>query len=137
MLVRRGLSRNFAGIGADDLFLHSLVGTKHLIEEYVEEVDGALRDIFSSSALPLSERIELCANMRRVYGRTALMLSGGATLGMYHLGVLKALHEHKLLPRIFSGASAGSLMASLVCCKYELAEESRGVGGQMRVGIAQ
>lgn len=91
------------------------------ITEYIDEMDAALQTIFTSNALPLKERIELCASLRRVYGRSALLLSGGATLGMYHLGVLKTLFEQKLLPRVFSGSSAGSLMASLVCCKCALA----------------
>jgi predicted acylesterase/phospholipase RssA len=30
--------------------------------------------------------------MRHAIGRTALLLSGGAILGMYHIGVLKALY---------------------------------------------
>ena len=32
-----------------------------------------------------------------IFGRSALMLSGGATLGFSHLGVVKALFEHDLL----------------------------------------
>jgi predicted acylesterase/phospholipase RssA len=28
---------------------------------------------------------------------------------MFHFGVLKALHEHNLLPRVISGSSAGSI----------------------------
>jgi hypothetical protein len=43
-----------------------------------------------------------------------LLLSGGASLGMFHFGVLKALHEHNLLPRVISGSSAGSIVAALV-----------------------
>jgi predicted acylesterase/phospholipase RssA len=39
------------------------------------------------------------------------------TLGLYHLGVLKCLANARLLPRIISGASSGSIMASLICTK--------------------
>ena len=42
------------------------------------------------------------------------MLSGGAALGLFHLGVLKAMWESQLLPSIISGSSAGSIMASVV-----------------------
>ncbi|RYH18195.1 hypothetical protein EON65_27530 [archaeon] len=41
-------------------------------------------------------------------------LSGGAYLGYYHLGVVKALFEEGLLPRVISGASAGSIMTAIV-----------------------
>jgi TAG lipase/steryl ester hydrolase/phospholipase A2/LPA acyltransferase len=34
---------------------------------------------------------------------------------MVHIGVLKSLKEADLLPRIISGASAGSIVASVVC----------------------
>ena len=40
------------------------------------------------------------------------MLSGGATLGWHHLGVVKALFEADLLPDVLSGASMGALVAS-------------------------
>lgn len=48
-------------------------------------------------------------------GRSALLLSGGATLGMYHFGVIKALYEIDMLPRVLSGSSVGSIVASIIC----------------------
>lgn len=53
--------------------------------------------------------------MRAGFGRSALLLSGGAGLGVHHFGVIKALHEAHLLPRIISGSSAGALVGSLIC----------------------
>jgi predicted acylesterase/phospholipase RssA len=41
-------------------------------------------------------------------------LSGGAYLGYYHVGVAKTLFSEGLLPRVISGASAGSLMAAAI-----------------------
>lgn len=41
-------------------------------------------------------------------------LSGGAYLGYYHMGVIKALFAENLLPRVISGASAGSIMTALI-----------------------
>jgi predicted acylesterase/phospholipase RssA len=58
--------------------------------------------------------ISCWVRQRHALGKTALLLSGGASLGMYHFGVLKALHEHQLLPRVISGSSAGSIVAALV-----------------------
>ena len=34
---------------------------------------------------------------------------------MYHLGVVKALHETHLLPRVIAGSSVGSIVAAVVC----------------------
>ena len=34
--------------------------------------------------------------------------------GFYHLGVVKALWEQGLLPRVISGASAGSIMTAII-----------------------
>ena len=36
---------------------------------------------------------------------------------MYHIGVIKVLYEENLLPRIITGASAGSLIASIFATK--------------------
>lgn len=42
------------------------------------------------------------------------MLSGGATMGMFHVGVVKALWEQDLVPEVLSGSSAGSIVAAAV-----------------------
>ena len=49
------------------------------------------------------------------FGSSATLLSGGGTMGMYHIGVLEALHaaDPPLVARIISGASAGSIVASV------------------------
>lgn len=49
-----------------------------------------------------------------MYGRSALLLSGGAALGFYHVGVVKALMDNGLLPRVLSGASAGSIVSAMI-----------------------
>ena len=40
-------------------------------------------------------------------------------MGLTHVGVIRALHSTKLLPRIISGSSIGSLVASIVCCSTD------------------
>ena len=50
-------------------------------------------------------------------GKTALLLSGGASLGMYHFGVIKALFLQGLLPRVISGSSAGSIVLAILGVK--------------------
>ena len=60
-----------------------------------------------------------------------MVLSGGANLSIFHNGVIKALQENDLLPRVICGTSAGSLFAAGICtlkryemglaCEYEVA----------------
>jgi TAG lipase/steryl ester hydrolase/phospholipase A2/LPA acyltransferase len=38
---------------------------------------------------------------------------------MNHIGVLKALYESKLIPRIVSGASAGSIVCAVFCTRTD------------------
>jgi len=45
------------------------------------------------------------------FGRTSWLLSGGATFGFYHWGVMKALLEEDLLPNLICGTSMGSMAA--------------------------
>lgn len=46
-------------------------------------------------------------------GNTALCLSGGGGLGVYHVGVVMELEERSLLPKIISGSSVGSFIAAM------------------------
>lgn len=45
--------------------------------------------------------------------KTGLVLSGGGVRGMAHIGVLKALQEHGLVPKWVSGTSVGALVGAL------------------------
>ena len=53
------------------------------------------------------------------YGETALCLSGGAGMGYCHYGVVKALLENDMLPKIISGTSAGAVIAAIVATADE------------------
>lgn len=68
----------------------------------------------SEEQFPLTEKIRFFKRTGTAFGRSALMLSGGATLGMFHLGVIKALWQEGVLPRVVSGSSAGSIIAAVV-----------------------
>ena len=61
--------------------------------------------------------VDFLKGARAAYGRTALCLSGGAMMGLYHLGHLQGLMETDSLPHIISGTSAGSVIAALVCTR--------------------
>jgi hypothetical protein len=56
---------------------------------------------------------------RAAYGRTALCLSGGAMMGCYHFGHVRALLDEGVLPHIISGTSAGSVVAALLCTRTD------------------
>lgn len=114
--LRSGMVRGLGGIGNPRLHTHAYVGTKRLIEEYTEQVMKLLKLLHDAPEedLPLERKLAFFAESRHALGKTGLLLSGGASLGMFHFGVLKALHEHNLLPRVISGSSAGSIVAALV-----------------------
>ncbi|KAI9219552.1 acyl transferase/acyl hydrolase/lysophospholipase [Blastocladiella britannica] len=119
LLLRTSLSRNLGNIGNPMLHGECNIGTKTLIDDYIAETVRCLDLICDSPQLPDRQRMEFFLNTRQSFGRTALLLSGGATLAMNHIGVVKALWECRLLPRIISGASGGSIIASFVCTHTE------------------
>ncbi|KAI4348636.1 hypothetical protein L6164_009338 [Bauhinia variegata] len=90
-----------------------------LIKEYIDEVSTQLRMVCDSDSeeLALEEKLAFMHETRHAFGRTALLLSGGASLGAFHVGVVKTLVEHKLLPRIIAGSSVGSIMCSVVATR--------------------
>jgi TAG lipase / steryl ester hydrolase / phospholipase A2 / LPA acyltransferase len=72
-----------------------------------------------SPLVPDQTKLAQLTCLRQAYGRTALLLSGGGTLGMNHVGVLAALFERNMLPRIISGTSAGSIVAGVCCTRTD------------------
>ena len=113
--LRSGLLRGLGGNLHPELYSKSLVNTKTLIVNYQKEVRKALRFVLNSDKFDLKSKLTFFTESRYAYGRTALILSGGGGLGMYHLGVVKALYEQNLLPKIIAGTSAGSLIAAFIC----------------------
>jgi predicted acylesterase/phospholipase RssA len=115
--IRVNLMKNLYSTSNPSLYGVCNVGTKNLIEEYQEEMIKSLEYIanFNERIFPLYKKLEFFSETRHAYGRTALLLSGGAALGMFHLGVVKTLYELNLLPRIVCGSSAGSIVGALMC----------------------
>ena len=62
----------------------------------------------------LKEKIQFFEECQKAYGQPALMFSGGATLGLFHTGVCKALFEQDLMPSVLSGSSAGAIMTGML-----------------------
>ena len=117
--LRGGLQRNFVGTGNTELFEHTHVGTKALIERHHWEMTRLLYDVAScpEDTMSLEKRLAFFTEARHALGKSALLLSGGLGLGMYHLGVVRALHEQNLLPRIISASSFGAVVAAVVSTK--------------------
>lgn len=110
-LLRVLMVRNFSGIANNELYNYTLSGTKTLINEYYETILMSLEAVFNSD---IPDKLVYFKDLKHIYGKTGLMFSGGASIGMFHLGVISVLLERNLLPRVFCGSSAGSLMCSLV-----------------------
>lgn len=116
-LIRTKWTRNLGNMGNLELYRQTFVGTKHLIEEYVEECISCLEYLAEDRDIELDDNylLDMLNQTRKNVGRTALVLSGGSTFGIFHVGVLITLLETNLLPRIVSGSSAGSIIASILC----------------------
>ncbi len=114
--LNEGIHGNMGGMGRSSLYQNANYGTKRLIEQYIDEIDDSLRFLaeLDSKEIDIQEKLDFFYRANICYGRTALMLSGGGVLGFYHLGVVKALSAEKLLPRVISGSSAGSLIAGVL-----------------------
>jgi TAG lipase/steryl ester hydrolase/phospholipase A2/LPA acyltransferase len=124
--LRTTLTRDLGGIGALRLYKHSHIGTKKLIERYNESAEKTLAALLDVSAKqgdqsPFTPRqlLDQIKYTRASFGRSALLLSGGGTFGMNHIGVVKCLWDNRLLPRIISGASAGSIVSAVLCSKTD------------------
>ena len=107
--LREELHGNLGNIANPALYNHARAGTKKLIENFISEVTAALDEVCDAEikALPASRKLRFFKRAARSFGRSALLLSGGASLGLFHVGVVLELHEQRLLPRVITGASVG------------------------------
>ncbi|KAF2833160.1 hypothetical protein CC86DRAFT_399806 [Ophiobolus disseminans] len=120
-LIRSGLVRNLGNITASPLYNRAYGGTKLLIESYVEQVTHCIKLLTKWPTAPTSDtgltsqmKLNVLHDTRQAFGRSVLVLQGGAIFGLCHLGVVKALYLRGLLPRIISGTATGALIAALV-----------------------
>jgi TAG lipase/steryl ester hydrolase/phospholipase A2/LPA acyltransferase len=115
--LNEGIHGNQGGMGKSDLYKKAKFGTKNLIEEYVDEIVGALEHISNipeSSEITSEDKLDFFERASHCFGRSALMLSGAGSLGHFHRGVIKTLFEHNVLPTVISGSSAGSISAAIL-----------------------
>ncbi|KAI1078264.1 hypothetical protein F5B20DRAFT_234240 [Whalleya microplaca] len=130
-LVRSGLVRNLGNVTSPRLYNRAFAGTKYVIEEYIAQVAGAVEDINVRPPTPVhdkyphayhlstQQKLDFLHDFRQAFGRSTLVLQGGAIFGLCHLGVVKALFLRGLLPRIITGTATGALIASLVAIHTE------------------
>ncbi|KAG9061633.1 hypothetical protein KI688_007214 [Linnemannia hyalina] len=120
-LLRTSLSRNLGNVGRPQLYANTNIGTKRLIEQYNAEVMRQLNIICDTESddFSMAAKLEFFTHTRQAFGRTALLLSGGATMGLMHIGVIKSLYYNQLLPRIISGSSCGSIIAGILCTRTD------------------
>jgi TAG lipase/steryl ester hydrolase/phospholipase A2/LPA acyltransferase len=116
--MRADLIRNLGNMCNPELHKGRLQMPR-LIKEYIIEVSTQLRMVcdWDSEELSLEEKLAFVNETRYAFGRTALLLSGGASLGSFHVGVVRTLVENKLLPRIVAGSSVGSIMCAVVATR--------------------
>ncbi|ETV99157.1 hypothetical protein H310_08560 [Aphanomyces invadans] len=129
--LRAGLLRKHWGLGNPRLYGVSHVGTKHVVDEYMDAVLTSMDMVLQArrnpsphrsmqhpqvddDALSIENKLAFFSETRHAFGRSALMLSGGGGLGLYHTGIVKTLVEQGLLPNVISGSSAGSIVAGCV-----------------------
>ncbi|KAJ3116099.1 hypothetical protein HK098_006712 [Nowakowskiella sp. JEL0407] len=119
LLLHGACNPNMGGVEHENLYSQTYYGTKEIVEEYVSELENAITTLSETPFLDREEKYQLFKWISLNYGKTALCLSGGATLGYSHLGVIKTLLEENMLPKIITGTSCGSLMAAIVCVRTE------------------
>ena len=88
-----------------------LWGVPRAMREYIDETRAQLRVIAQEHDVPIQEKLAFLQETRHCFGRAALLMSGGGTLGTFHVGVARALNARGCLPRVLVGSSVGSIVA--------------------------
>lgn len=120
-VLQESLYRHLGEIANPDLYVTARTGTKYLVTEFLDEVDRSMNFICDHDMPGVTEqqKLRLFQDAERVYGRPALMLSGGAAFGIYHIGVTRALWRQGLLPDVLAGSSTGAIVAGAVCTRND------------------
>lgn len=113
-LLEACVKSNFAGFENPHLYSESYYGTKHIVQDYVDEIEKSLELLRNTKAISSEDKRTMFKHVSTNFGRTALCLSGGATFAYYHFGVAKALLDANLLPNVITGTSGGALVAALL-----------------------
>jgi TAG lipase/steryl ester hydrolase/phospholipase A2/LPA acyltransferase len=122
-LVMSLVNRRFANLNEPHNFQFVGVGTKVQIEALLDGVAGAIEAVVATEwADPewdAPRKRAFVAAARHAHGCTALCLSGGGAIAMYHMGVVRELLRAGLLPAVISGTSGGAIVAGLLACRTD------------------
>lgn len=116
-LLQIYLHKNFGGKDHAALYSDYLTGTKAIIEEFNHTISECLQCLRNNveenryNPVALASLHAMLKDLKHSIGNTALSLSGGGELRWTHVGVVEALVEVDLLPKVISGASGGALVA--------------------------
>ncbi len=114
--LNEGIHGNMGGMGKAGLYGYAKSGTKYLIMEYIDEVVHSLELIAADTSgdIDPAEKLDFFRRASHCFGRTAFMMSGSGSLLYFHIGVVRTLAEHHLLPSVLSGSSGGSVVGAIV-----------------------
>ena len=122
-VISSGLVRNLGGITNQPLFQLALSGTKDAIKEYVLVMQEAIECVAEDKACnSLLVKRAFFRNSLQIFGQSALILFGGANYGIFHIGVIKALDEQGMLPRVICGISTGAVIGALLCVHKDVSQ---------------
>ncbi len=119
--LEESLYRSLNDVLDPELHTTANAGSKHLVERWLRAAESAI-DWAVDAPLPGwtdDKKLERIRASYRNLGRSGLLLSGGATLGFYHLGVLRALWQVGLLPEVIVGASMGAMVAAGIAARTD------------------
>lgn len=113
------LKRNALGIDSPCLHLNCKSGTKQIIKVFRDLVVTCLEYLCFSEfeEFTKNDKIVFFKKCKKSFGCTALSLSGGGAIALYHLGVVKVMLEENVLPNVISGSSGGAISAAMLACK--------------------
>jgi predicted acylesterase/phospholipase RssA len=99
-------------LGSRQLFSKYYTRTYVDIENYLDAASSIFVHINEKqffSNVTLEDKLQCLTECKQALGQTALVLAGGSTFGLMHLGIVKSLFEQKLLPKVIMGSSVGNI----------------------------
>ena len=123
-LLRADILRNIGSLANDNKVKFSTPSGEpqavpRAVRQYMSELKSQLLSIAHDETVTLQEKLVFLQETRHCFGRTALMMSGGGTLGTFHVGVARALNRKHLLPRVLAGSSVGSIVAAIIASRTQ------------------
>jgi hypothetical protein len=86
--VTSAIKSDLGGINNEELYSRCYYGTKSSLEEYFQEVIRGLEYLGNCNELDFDTKYTFFKHASRLYGKSALCLSGGATLAWFHGNVV-------------------------------------------------